>query len=64
MAVKERRFGGTFPQAVEALVMQTNQRMYSVIGRVGFNRIAVAVLTVVVIFARKPLTIICTGPAK
>lgn len=38
--------------------------MYTGICRIAFDRITVGILAFVVVFARIPLTIICTGPMK
>ena len=64
MTVEQGGFAGAFTQTKKTVVVQAEQRMYPGICRIAFDRVTVGILTVVVVFARIPLTITCTGPMK
>ncbi|MOA00356.1 hypothetical protein D3C78_1197140 [compost metagenome] len=54
VTVQHCRFGRPFTQAVEAVVMQPDQRMNAFIRGIGFDRVAVGILTVVVVLGAHP----------
>ncbi len=65
MTIKQSGFTATVAQAVETVVMQAEQRMTPVFAASPFTRFAVAIsYASSSSFARRPLTIICSGPAK
>jgi hypothetical protein len=54
MTVEQGGFAGTFTQAVKTVVVQPEQRMYTGICRIAFDRITVGILAFVVVFCPHP----------